>query len=72
MRRIIIACLLQTVRFDTMSDSSPQKEFELYCSKLDAKHTSYVIEEKHEEPDGTLVVKIKKQYNSYKTDVYMD
>lgn len=42
MRRIISACLLQTMRFDTTKEA-----------------------------DGSLVVKIRKQYNSYSTDGYL-
>lgn len=72
MRRIVSACLLQTLRFDTFNGSNPEEELELYCRKLDSKRTEYEIEEKKKESDGSLIVKIKKQYNSYKMTGYKD
>ncbi|MBO5197149.1 MAG: protein pyrBI [Lachnospiraceae bacterium] len=72
MRRIASACLLQTMRFDTMNGANPAEELEIYCRKLHRSGTRYVIEEKISEPDGSLLVKVKKQYNSYKTDGYID
>lgn len=71
MRRITSACLLQTMRFDTTNDADPEKELAIYCGKLDRKKTNYVIEETKKEPDGSLIVKIRKQYNTYKTDGYL-
>lgn len=71
MRRITSACLLQTMRFDTTNDADPEKEFAVYCGKLDRKKTIYVVEETYKEPDGSLIVKIRKQYNTYKTDGYI-
>jgi len=71
MRRITSACLLQTMRFDTTNDANPEQEFQIYCAKLDKAGTKYVIEEKKKEADGSLIVKIKKQYNTYKTDGYL-
>ena len=68
MRRITSACLLQTIRFDTMNGENPAEELEIYCRKLDRSGTRYVIEDRKTEPDGSLIIKVKKQYNSYKTD----
>ena len=72
MRRITSACLLQTMRFDTLNDTDPEVDFAEYCKKLDEKKTKYVIEEKRKEPGGILIVKIKKQYNLYRTDGYLE
>lgn len=72
MRRIISACLLQTMRFDTLNDTDPRKEFEAYCDKLKRDKTKFQIEEETTEPGGALVIKIKKQYNTYKTDGYLE
>lgn len=72
MRRITSACLLQTMRFDTLNDTDPEADFKEYCKKLDEKKTKYVIEEKRNEPGGILIVKIKKQYNLYRMDGYLD
>lgn len=72
MRRILSACLLQTMRFDTSNDANPEQEYDMYCQKLDRNKTQYVVEDKQQEADGSLVVKIRKQYNAYKTTGYMD
>ena len=70
MRRITSACLLQTMRFDNLNGENPEQELEIYCKKLDMKKEAYVIEEKTGQRGGALVVKIKRQYNQYKTDGY--
>ena len=46
MRRIVSACLLQTLRFDTFNGSNPEEELDIFCRKLDSKRTEYVIEDK--------------------------
>lgn len=71
MRRIVSACLLQTMRFDTTKEADPEQDFTIFCKKLEKGSVKYVIEEKTKEADGSLVVKIRKQYNSYSTDGYL-
>ena len=71
MRRIVSACLLQTMRFDTTKEADPEQDFTIFCKKLEKSRVKYVIEEKTKEADGSLVVKIRKQYNSYSTDGYL-
>lgn len=71
MRRIVSACLLQTMRFDTTKEADPELDFIIFCKKLEKSSVKYVIEEKTKEADGSLVVKIRKQYNSYSTDGYL-
>lgn len=72
MRRITSACLLQTMRFDTLNGEDPAQELEMFCKKLDMKKTKYIIEEKTSEPGRALLVKIRRQYNQYKTDGYLE
>lgn len=72
MRRILSACLMQTMRFDTTKEARPEVDFEMFLKKLDKGGVKYVIEEKVTEPDGSLVVKLKKQYNSYPTNGYLE
>lgn len=72
MRRILTACLLQTMRFDTVKDTDARRDYEDYCARLRKNGTKFVVEEEKVEPDGSIVVKVKKQYNSYKTDGYID
>lgn len=70
MRRIISACLLQTMRFDTSNGVDPDAELEVYLKRMDHRKTRYIVEEKKKEADGSLVLKIKKQYNAYNADGY--
>lgn len=72
MRRILTACLLQTMRFDTVKDANARKDYEDYCERLKKGGVRFVVEEEKEEPDGSIVIKVKKQYNSYRTDGYID
>ena len=72
MRRITSACLLQTMKFDTMNDANPEQVLEIFCNKLDKKGTRYSIESKEKQADGSIVVRLRKQYNAYKTDGYLD
>lgn len=72
MRRILSACLLQTMRFDTTKEANPEQDFSIFCKKLDKSSVKYTIEEKTTEADGSLVVKIRKQYNSYRVDGYLE
>ncbi len=72
MRRIVSACLLQTMRFDTYNDANPEADLQAYCSKLERGGTRYMIEEKKTEPDGAIAIKIRKQYNSYPADGYIN
>lgn len=72
MRRIISACLLQTMRFDTYNDANPEADLEIYCKKLDKSGTKYTIEDRHQEESGAIVIKIRKQYNSYPVNDYIE
>lgn len=72
MRRIMSACLLQTMKFDTTNDTNPEEDLEIFLKKLEKKRTKYVIESKKKEADGSIILKIKKQYNNYETTDYLD
>jgi len=66
MKRIITACLEQTIKFE------PKSDFENYKNDLDSKNVKYVILEAKEEGQDTVVVKLKRQYNSYPCGDYMN
>lgn len=66
MKRIICACLEQTNRFETA------EEFSAYISVMERKNVKYKVIEKDDMPDGTVVAKIKKQYNHYDVGTYLD
>lgn len=78
MKRIQAACLEQTIHF-MLKDDLPheeavryvQAEYEHYLTHMDRNRTRYQILEKVEQPDGSLIVKLKKQYNSYDCSPYM-
>lgn len=72
MRRITSACLLQTMKFDTSNDANPEQELKNFLSQLDSKKIKYVVEEQKKEADGSIILKIKKQYTAYKTVGYID
>lgn len=72
MRRITSACLEQTIRFEDVAGTiPPEVEFQQYKEKLTRKGTQFQVLDTETLPDGSLLVKIKRQYNSYKTDGYM-
>ena len=79
MKRIKAACLEQTIHFmlkeDLPHDEAVQfvkAEYEHYLTQLERNRTQYRILEKTEQPDGSLLVKLKKQYNSYDCTPYMN
>lgn len=72
MKRITSACLEQTIRFfDVSGLVKPETEFEQYKSKLDKRKTKYQVLDTKKAEDGALVIKIRKQYNTYDMDGYL-
>jgi len=70
MKRIEAACVCQTLRFSGKEGMSRkyaaetiQQEIEYYKRKLEASHTPYKILDQLEQPDGSVIVKVVKQYN---------
>ena len=72
MKRITSACLEQTIRFDTYNDANPKDDLKRFLELMDRKNTKYQIVDQTENSDGSIIIKIKKQYNAYKTDGYID
>ena len=79
MKRIRAACLEQTIQFllkdGTASEADKQQvrmEYEAYKAKLERNRTPYKIVEESEQPDGSLLVKIKRQNNSQPVGDYLD
>lgn len=79
MKRIKSACLLQTIHFqlkDGISSSvavqAVNQEYEVYKLQLERKRTRYQILEKAVQPDGSIIIHIKKQYNDQNCDEYMN
>lgn len=80
MKRVRAACLLQTLHFTPKDDSadydlalqSVQKEIARYKAQLERNRTAYVIDEELIQPDGSMIIKIRKQYNAVKVGQYLD
>lgn len=79
MKRIKAACLEQTIHFQLKDgiSSEPAKqqvrqEYESYKAMMDRHGTQYRIIEEAEQPDGSLVIRIKKQNNAQPVGSYLD
>lgn len=79
MKRVKAACLCQTLHFMLKEDmahdyavSSVKQEVEQYKKNLERNRTRYKIVEQLEQPDGSIVVKMIKQYNSSPVGDYFD
>lgn len=66
MKRILSACLQQTIRFET------RQEFDEYTAQLDRKAKNYRVDSVTEEPTGSVVVQVRKQYNDYQPGTYLN
>lgn len=79
MKRIQAACICQTLHFMLKEDLTPKEaadlvrqEVEHYKQGLDRNHTRYRIVSETDQPDGSVVLKIIKQYNSSPVGDYLD
>lgn len=79
MKRIKSACLLQTIHFQIKDDiawaaaeRAVREEVAHYKAQLERNRTAYKIEEEAVQPDGSVIVKIRKQYNNHNVGDYMD
>ena len=77
MKRVQAACILQTLVFQQKDDTYFSKEkkialnkeeVEKYKASLEKNKTRFQIVEETEQPDGAILVRVRKQYND-KTDV---
>lgn len=77
MKRVKAACILQTLIFMQKEDCSlSQKsileanrcEVENYKKTLERTHTRYQIVSEEQQEDGSIIVRVRKQYND-KADV---
>ena len=77
MKRVKAACILQTLVFSQKEDcglsqnsilEANRREIARYVSGMDHTHTRYQIVSQDEQEDGSIVLRIRKQYND-KADV---
>ena len=70
MKRVKAACICQTLHFMLKEDISHEdavrfvaEEVAHYKKSLERNRTRYKIVEETTQPDGSIMIKIKKQYN---------
>ena len=77
MKRVKAACILQTLMFAQKADCGMTREQQFkvnhdevtrYKDMLDRSRTRYQITEETEQADGSVLVRVRKQYND-KADV---
>ena len=79
MKRVHSACLEQTIHFQLKDEGlgheaalrAVAEEVAHYKQQLERKHIKHKIMEETTQPDGSVVVKIKRQYNNYDSGDYL-
>ncbi len=79
MKRIKAACICQTLHF-MLKEDIPQEEavrlvqaeLAQYKTTLERNRTKYKIIDEAAQPDGSIIVKVIKQYNSSPVGNYLD
>ncbi len=79
MKRIKAACICQTLHFMLKEDTGHdyavkvvQEEIKRYKESLEKSKTKYKILEETQQPDGSVIIRIKKQYNTSPVGSYLD
>ncbi len=79
MKRIKAACICQTLHFMLKEDvehsdavKQVQDEVVKYKEQLQRNNTKHKLIEETEQPDGSILLKIIKQYNSSPVGEYLD
>ena len=79
MKRIKAACICQTLHFQLKEDvehsiavNQVRADLENYKKSLERNHTLYKIVEETAQPDGSIMIKVIKQYNSSPVGDYLN
>lgn len=79
MKRIKSACICQTLHFQLKDGvgrdyaiKMVQEEVEHYKKSLERSHTKYKIVDEQPQPDGSIMVKVIKQYNMCDVGDYLN
>ncbi len=79
MKRVKAACICQTLHFLLKEDvahdwavKQVEQEVEQYKKNLERNRTQYKIVEQETQPDGSIIVKVIKQYNSSPVGDYLN
>lgn len=78
MKRIKAACICQTLHFLLKEDTEPvlaqrlvQDEVAAYRKRLEASGAKYRILSEEQQTDGSMILRIKKQYNQSPVGDYL-
>ena len=79
MKRVKAACICQTLHFLLKEGidhddavALVRREVEHYRRRMEENRIKYKIVEEQEQPDGSIVVKVMRQYNSTSVGDYLD
>ncbi len=79
MKRVKAACICQTLHFMLKEDvahdwavKQVEQEVEQYKRNLERNHTQYKIVEHMVQPDGSIMLKVIKQYNTSPVGDYLN
>lgn len=79
MKRVKAACICQTLHFMLKEDVAHdyavklvEQDVEQYKKTLERNRTQYKIVEQTVQPDGSVIIKVIKQYNSSSVGDYLD
>ena len=79
MKRVKAACICQTLHFQAKEEiqrdaaaAMARQEVEQYKLGLQRNRTAYKIVDEAEQPDGSILVKVIKQYNASPVGDYLD
>ena len=79
MKRVKAACICQILHFMLKEDlghdyavKQVEQELEHYKKNLERNHIQYKITEQTNQPDGSIIIKVIKQYNSSPVGDYLD
>lgn len=79
MKRVKAACICQTLHFILKDGTEPElagrlvrEEVAAYKTRLESSRTQYRILSELQQPDGSVVLKIIKQYNQCPVGDYLD
>ena len=79
MKRIKVACITQTLFFSNHDGETTEyakkmivQEYDKYKAQLDKSGTKYKILSEKTNEDGSIVVEIKKQYNTSPVGEYLN
>ena len=79
MKRIKAECLEQTLHFLLKEGLEPEaarrqvrQEYEAYKAQMDRRGTRYRILAENEQPDGSLMIQVKRQNNFHPVGSYLD